>query len=182
MVFVVQATGERITVREWRRSGSRMVARIEFADGTVWQGESLDVDTLTGTDGDDALYGQDHRSETLVGGRGNDRLHGGGGSDTYVWNPGDGSDVIEDYAWGQDVNVLRFGPGVGLGCFARAQPILSLLLYPPDKLFTLNFKTSFNLSFFNIPLFKSSFIFSLESEYQSFKLSKTVSSGIKGFS
>jgi len=89
-----------------------MVARIEFADGTVWQGESLDVDTLTGTDGDDALYGQDHRSETLVGGRGNDRLHGGGGSDTYVWNPGDGSDVIEDYAWGQDVNVLRFGPGV----------------------------------------------------------------------
>ena len=89
-----------------------MLARVEFADGTVWQGKALDVDTLKGTDGDDVLYGLGERNETFIGGRGNDQLKGGMGSDVYVWNPGDGNDVIIDFAKDKDVNVLRFGPGV----------------------------------------------------------------------
>jgi len=63
-------------------------------------------DVLTGTDawetlgglaGDDLLLGGAGR-DRLVGGSGNDRTEGGAGSDDYVFNPGDGHDVIFDEA------------------------------------------------------------------------------------
>jgi Ca2+-binding RTX toxin-like protein len=57
-------------------------------------------DTITGGDGDDVLLGGDG-NDTLIGGRGNDQLFGGAGDDTIVWNPGDGSDIVEGQA-GQD--------------------------------------------------------------------------------
>ncbi|MFN7483896.1 MAG: calcium-binding protein, partial [Betaproteobacteria bacterium] len=53
-------------------------------------------DTLYGGAGNDTLYGADG-SDTLTGGTGNDSLQGGSGGDTYVFNLGDGQDVIEDY-------------------------------------------------------------------------------------
>jgi Ca2+-binding RTX toxin-like protein len=46
---------------------------------------SQGADTLLGGSGDD----------TIIGGRGNDVAHLGSGNDTFIWNPGDGSDVVE---------------------------------------------------------------------------------------
>jgi Ca2+-binding RTX toxin-like protein len=51
-------------------------------------------DTLFGRDGDDRLLGGPG-NDTLVGGRGADPHIGGAGDDLLVWNPGDGSDLIE---------------------------------------------------------------------------------------
>jgi Ca2+-binding RTX toxin-like protein len=51
-------------------------------------------DTITGGDGDDTLIGGDG-NDTIIGGRGNDTLSGGAGDDIFVWNPADGSDVVE---------------------------------------------------------------------------------------
>jgi Ca2+-binding RTX toxin-like protein len=42
-------------------------------------------DTLTGSQGDDLV----------IGGQGNDVAFLGAGNDTFVWNPGDGSDIVE---------------------------------------------------------------------------------------
>lgn len=128
IVFVVGATGERITVENWFADNQYQLARIEFADGTVWtrldvtdmspraQGTSGDDklygthinDTLMGYGGNDQLYGYAGR-DTLVGGTGNDWLEGGEGDDTYIWNPGDGNDDIVD---ADGANVLKFGDGV----------------------------------------------------------------------
>jgi Ca2+-binding RTX toxin-like protein len=59
--------------------------------------------TLRGGNGDDALAGG-AGAETLIGGNGDDSIDGnkgndvgllGNGNDTFVWDPGDGSDVVE---------------------------------------------------------------------------------------
>jgi Ca2+-binding RTX toxin-like protein len=51
-------------------------------------------DTLLGKGGDDQLFGGDG-NDTLNGGAGNDQMFGQAGNDVMVWNPGDGSDLME---------------------------------------------------------------------------------------
>ena len=81
-------------------------------DDTLTGGAGDDVldggpgnDTLFGRGGADTLLGGPG-DDILVGGQGNDQLHGGEGDDQIVWNPGDGSDVVEGEA-GQDTLVFN---------------------------------------------------------------------------
>jgi Ca2+-binding RTX toxin-like protein len=62
-------------------------------------------DTITGSQGNDTLIGGDG-NDTVIGGRGNDLALLGNGNDTFVWNPGDGSDVVEGQA-GTDTLVFN---------------------------------------------------------------------------
>ena len=67
---------------------------------------------LLGYGGDDTLKGA-AGNDILNGGAGNDALYGGGGSDRYVFNLGDGNDVIyERDSYSNSVDVLAFGPGI----------------------------------------------------------------------
>lgn len=54
-------------------------------------------DSLVGNAGADKLYGQ-AGNDTLWGGAGSDTLIGGDGADTFLYSPGDGKDVITDFA------------------------------------------------------------------------------------
>ncbi len=69
-------------------------------------------DQLRGDLGDDVLQGDAGGSadgaDILEGGAGNDQLVGGGGSDRYVFNIGDGKDVITDDGAGGARNMLLF--------------------------------------------------------------------------
>ena len=74
--------------------------RIDQANGTFTTTIKTRID---GQNGDDTLIGGSG-DEVLVGGRGNDFVDGNGGvdtaflgrgNDTFVWDPGDGSDVVE---------------------------------------------------------------------------------------
>lgn len=58
-------------------------------------------DILRGGEGSDFLYG-DEGADQLIGGPGVDYLEGGAGSDQFIWNTGDGNDVIGDYDDGGD--------------------------------------------------------------------------------
>jgi Ca2+-binding RTX toxin-like protein len=90
--------------------------RIEFADGTVWNGAALGTpfadtlvgtpgadqmsggagnDSLSGMDGDDSLAG-DAGDDNLDGGSGNDTLVGGTGDD--MLNGGEGADIYASSA------------------------------------------------------------------------------------
>ena len=62
-------------------------------------------DTITGSGGNDTLIGGDG-NDTVIGGRGNDVALLGNGNDTFVWNPGDGSDIVEGQA-GTDTLVFN---------------------------------------------------------------------------
>ncbi|MGH8721344.1 MAG: calcium-binding protein [Burkholderiales bacterium] len=49
----------------------------------------------------------------MDGGEGNDRLSGGAGSDLYLHDRHGGNDVIDEGGIAQQVDVLRFGAGIG---------------------------------------------------------------------
>ena len=69
------------------------------------------ADSLDGGAGNDTLSGG-AGADTLIGGKGNDSLDGGAGNDTYVFNQGDGSDTIQDYATDSATDVLRFASDI----------------------------------------------------------------------
>jgi Ca2+-binding RTX toxin-like protein len=95
------------------------IDQIAFSGGPTWSRDDLMSAYLQGasTSGPDLILGG-AGAETLAGGQGADTLQGGGGSDRYVWNLGDGSDVIDDgfTEWPDDYtpapDTLRFGPGI----------------------------------------------------------------------
>ncbi len=72
-------------------------------------------DSLSGGGQDDSLFGE-HGDDTLSGNSGDDYLKGGPGNDTYVFDLGDGNDVIENYdsvtSANERIEVVRFAPGV----------------------------------------------------------------------
>jgi Ca2+-binding RTX toxin-like protein len=79
------------------------VIRIDESNGDFTDTE---VTTIDGGKGDDTLLGG-RGAETLIGDRGNDTIDGNGGNDvalmgdgddTFVWDPGDGSDTVEGQA------------------------------------------------------------------------------------
>lgn len=69
-------------------------------------------DALYGGSGDDTLYADDG-NDTLNGGTGDDQLYGGRGDDLYLYNSGDGYDVITDVSSnGWTTDIIRFGEGI----------------------------------------------------------------------
>ena len=67
-------------------------------------------DFIDGGAGNDHLYGADG-NDILIGGKGNDALYGGTGNDSYVFNRGDGGDLVFDDA---GLDTLVFGPGISV--------------------------------------------------------------------
>ncbi len=107
-----------------RRFISRLAVDARAGDDSVRIDESNGVftdtipTTLDGGAGDDTLAGG-AGAEKLLGGYGNDTIDGNGGSDlallgagddTFVWDPGDGSDTIEGQA-GSDTMVFNGAAG-----------------------------------------------------------------------
>ncbi|MBB3122325.1 calcium-binding protein, partial [Pseudoduganella violacea] len=69
-------------------------------------------DLLVGTAGTDNLSGHDG-NDLLSGGTGDDTLNGGQGNDTYVFNLGDGLDIINEYDTNNgNSDTLQFGAGI----------------------------------------------------------------------
>ncbi|HEX5356676.1 MAG TPA: calcium-binding protein [Aquabacterium sp.] len=106
-------------------------ARIEFADGSYWDGAAIDRklqvngdflqgtlqnDALDGGAGDDVIVGLDGR-DTLYGDTGRDMLDGGFGADTYLFGLGDGQDTVVAAPGGGEMglpDVLQLGQGISM--------------------------------------------------------------------
>jgi Ca2+-binding RTX toxin-like protein len=118
----VASSGDRI---ELVSGGDALaVRRIEFDDGTVWEQQDVlariaavqrPPQPVIGTEGDDTLTGDALTNpliglggsdvlsggpgdDYLYGGPGNDTLAGGPGSDIYLFDAGDGADLVVDEA------------------------------------------------------------------------------------
>jgi Ca2+-binding RTX toxin-like protein len=129
--LTINGTMDKITLADFFGGPAAHVDQVEFADGTIW-----DVSTLlerasglsiSGTEEDDYLSGSslgdfieglggaDYISagegdDILDGGTGEDVLIGDPGSDLYLFNLGDGQDII--YEYGFDVDTVRLGAGI----------------------------------------------------------------------
>lgn len=62
-------------------------------------------ESLIGGKGNDKLIGNDG-ADTLWGGAGNDLLTGGDGFDTFIYKPGEGDDIINDYESGELLSIV----------------------------------------------------------------------------
>ena len=105
-----------LTVKNWASSSYYRIERFEFSDGTVWNAKTLSakVSALphTGSVGDDYLQG-DSGPNVFQGGRGNDQISGGQGADIYIFERGDGSDVIDEFGYDSgEIDIIRFGTGI----------------------------------------------------------------------
>lgn len=77
------------------------------------------VDTISGNDNNNQIFGFSGK-DVIAGGKGNDTLLGGAEDDTYVFNTGDGQDVIiEDYKLFNTISlnagmfdVVKLGAGI----------------------------------------------------------------------
>ena len=86
--------------------------RVEFADGTTWTVAQLAATTgITGTVANDIITSPSIGT-TIEGGKGNDTITGSSVSDTYLFNLGDGADILSES--GNGVDVLKLGAGISL--------------------------------------------------------------------
>ena len=79
------------------------------SDGNDYVDGNTGNDKLEGNSGTDTLLGG-NGDDTLIGGKDDDRLEGGEGSDTYLFNLGDGHDIISDYSTiDGEIDTITFG-------------------------------------------------------------------------
>ena len=126
LVFSINGTTDKITVKGWYASTAQRIERVEFADGTKWDAAKFNTaqyiggagndslsgfdgvdDNINGAAGDDTIYGLSG-NDTLLGGDGNDTLDGGAGADTL--DGGTGNDTL---AGGLQGDTYLFGRGDG---------------------------------------------------------------------
>jgi Ca2+-binding RTX toxin-like protein len=125
MEFSISGTSDKILVKGfWREvvngaSDYSVVQQVQFANGTVWDfntikallfagtsgndsiAGSLNADTIAGQAGNDVIDGM-NGNDLLDGGTGSDTLAGGVGDDTYVVDAG-GDQVVESSSQGVDI-------------------------------------------------------------------------------
>jgi Ca2+-binding RTX toxin-like protein len=89
--------------------GALPAQKVRFADGTIWDYETMFQMGTTPTSGNDAIYG-DGRSDTFDGGAGNDALHGLGGNDILIG--GTGADSLDGGAGNDTASYATATTGV----------------------------------------------------------------------
>ena len=89
-------------------------------------------DIMNGGAGDDEMYGGEDK-DTINGGEGDDWLDGGPGDDTFVFEPGNGNDVIMDFEAGDKIILKGFKDAAGAdltsGITVSADGVIDLTAY-----------------------------------------------------
>ncbi|MDO9317567.1 MAG: calcium-binding protein [Gammaproteobacteria bacterium] len=106
---------DRITVEQAFVDSSYMIETYQFADGSSLTGAAAKQLALIkyGTSGDDVMTGTS-QGDTYFGLQGNDTItDAAGGNDTYIFNRGDGHDVIRDFTTASNgTDKIAFGTGI----------------------------------------------------------------------
>ncbi|MCK9395813.1 MAG: hypothetical protein M0Q44_09510, partial [Methylobacter sp.] len=116
LLLSIKGATDQVILQNWNYGDAYRIERVAFVDGTVWGAAYLQAQALgkliVGTTGNDYLSG-DIGNDTLDGGIGNDTLQGGAGNDTYLFNLGDGQDIIYDGdSTTGNVDTVRFDAGI----------------------------------------------------------------------
>jgi Ca2+-binding RTX toxin-like protein len=148
LLLSLSGTADRVTVKDYFRNDGitpNSVERIEFADGTAWDVDTVKAMALAGTDADDSItgyatddvllgFGGDDQlsgeggNDTFDGGTGNDSFFGDIGSDTYLFARGHGQDGISEYAPVDDVDRIVYAADILPGDIDITRSGLDLVL------------------------------------------------------
>lgn len=111
-VKLAYSTTDSVTLIDVFASDTSGVDTVQFQDGTVWSRNTIAQKLVESqqTDGNDVIAGTDF-AEILSGGKGNDHLAGGAGGDTYLFNLGDGNDVITEVGT-SGTDIVKLGGGL----------------------------------------------------------------------
>lgn len=105
------------------------------------------ANTFDGGDGDDRLMSANTTAfwgpNKYIGGKGNDIIFGSRGGDTYLFNAGDGQDVIIENPYGGGTDVFEFGAGIHASDFSATRVGDSLVLSGTNGLDKLTFQDWF---------------------------------------
>jgi Ca2+-binding RTX toxin-like protein len=123
----VTGLGAQIDVTQSEAANDRMTVNGLGGDDTLAGGilSAVTQLTLDGGVGNDTINGG-NGADVLIGGDGNDAIDGnqgndigfmGAGNDTFTWDPGDGSDIVEGQG---DLDTLRFNGSAGAEIFAAS--------------------------------------------------------------
>lgn len=89
---------------------------LDGGDGNDTLIDDAGANTFVGGAGNDVMGATSTTAfwgpNTYQGGTGNDISYGSRGADTYLFNQGDGQDIIRENIYGSGTDVLKFGPGV----------------------------------------------------------------------
>ncbi|QZX85032.1 calcium-binding protein [Metapseudomonas otitidis] len=123
LVLSLSGTADRITVNSYfsnDATGPYKVEKIRFADGTVWNIDTVKQMALVSTTGNDSLTGY-ATNDLITAGNGNDSVYGGAGNDSLYGELGDdrldgedGNDLLDggegnDTLYGGNGNDLLIG-------------------------------------------------------------------------
>src|SRR3989442_151813 len=116
LLLGINGTSDQLTVQNYFVDPVFQVEQIAFADGTIWDTNTILSQTpgLVLTDSTGGVYLQGSPlADTLSGAGGNDTLAGGAGNDTYLFGRGYGQDILFDQNYsGSDMNTIRLSADV----------------------------------------------------------------------
>ena len=129
IVLRLSGTTDQVTLSQVLSDPRVRIEQVLFANGTRWSWADLFARATAPTAGADVLYGDELANalggaagadslngrdgdDTLGGGTGNDTLVGGSGADTYIFNVGDGQDLVWDGGDDDQTDTLAFGTGI----------------------------------------------------------------------
>lgn len=118
LVLSIKGTRDRLTLQSFFAGSAKQVEYFTFANGQFWDVAAV-LDqlpkTLTGTTGQDALYGGGG-ADLLDGGADDDKLYGYDGNDTYRFGIGSGRDTILDFdPTVGNLDTIELGTGITPG-------------------------------------------------------------------
>jgi Ca2+-binding RTX toxin-like protein len=110
LVITFSGSTDTILVDQFFAAGR--IEEFQFSDGVVWTAGEVEARAIAGsaTAGNDVIRGS-ASPESLAGGQGNDTLDALAGADRYLFNLGDGNDVISDTGAAES-NTLALGAGI----------------------------------------------------------------------
>ena len=109
-----------VIIQNWYQSYSRKIEEFEFADGTILNVIQIEEKaTISGGSEADILHAT-KGDDVIEGNEGNDSLYGynnysGLGNDKYVFDFGDGQDIIYDYDLSENnLDIIEFSTNIGV--------------------------------------------------------------------
>lgn len=100
------------TKKSWSDINQKYLAGLSSAGDDQIAGYNASHDRIEGGAGHDTIRGLGG-NDIMLGGTGNDRIEGGAGEDVYLYDLGDGNDVMYDGGSGNaGADTLQFGPGI----------------------------------------------------------------------